>query len=298
VDGRGQAAELEVREEVAAELSSFSRWEETTVGVDAHFIGSIPEYYDRHLGPVLFEPPALDLASRLDAGPGERVLELACGTGVVTRRLLGALPDSARLVATDLNAPMLDHARERIGEDRRLEWRVADATSLPFADGTFDACVCQFGVMFFPDKLAAMREARRVLRPGGRLLFNVWSAQQHNPFGRIADSTIAGFFESDPPRFYQAPFSWCDEGLIHVTVGAAGFRDVELERLEFATTCVSAADLAMGLVRGNPVLLEIHERATADVGDIEAALAAALAREGGERPWHGLLRALVVSASA
>jgi SAM-dependent methyltransferase len=268
------------------------------VGVDTQFTGSVPEFYDRHLGPVLFDPPAQDLVSRLKTGPGARVLEVACGTGIVTRRLLERLAADARLVATDLNAPMLDHARARVGEDSRLEWRVADATSLPFPDGSFDAYICQFGVMFFPDKLAALREARRVLRPGGRLLVSLWSAQEHNAFGRIADRTIASFFADDPPQFYQAPFSWCDESLVHVTVGAAGFHDVEIERIELATSSVSTADFAAGIVRGNPVVLEIHERATTDVTHIEAAVAEALAREGGEAPWRGLLRALVVSATA
>src|SRR5712671_526078 len=140
------------------------------------FTASIPENYDRYLGPVIFDPYARDLAQRLGRPGPKRVLVTACGSGIVTRRLLEALAPDAALVATDLNADMLDHARAAIGEDSRLSWEVADMCDLNFESGSFDAVVCQFGVMFAPDKAAAFREAQRVLMTGGRFLFNVWDA--------------------------------------------------------------------------------------------------------------------------
>ncbi len=266
------------------------------MGSETRFDGSIPELYDRHLGPVLFEPHARDLASRLRLAPRSRVLEVACGTGIVTRRLLSALPSDGRLLATDLNEAMLDHARGRVTSDPRLEWSVADALRLDHADGSFDAWVCQFGVMFFPDKVAGLREARRVLRPGGTLVFNVFRAHEHNAFGRIADETVRGFFASDPPGFYRVPFGWGEETVIAGTLTDAGFTSFTIERLELETSSASAADLAVGLVRGNPIVHELRARSGADVGMVEAAVAAALGREGGAAPWRGVLRSLVVTA--
>src|SRR5688500_16765869 len=144
------------------------------------FAGSIPEGYDRYLRPLLFEPYALDLAGRVPITPGMKVLELACGTGIVTRALLGVLPGDATIVATDVSGHMLGVAQQKISPDPRLAWQPADATTLPFDTGSFHAVICQFGLMFFPDKLRALREARRVLRPAGTLIFNVWDSLERN----------------------------------------------------------------------------------------------------------------------
>jgi ubiquinone/menaquinone biosynthesis C-methylase UbiE len=144
-----------------------------TVTTDAVFSGSIPSLYDKYLGPLIFEPYAQDLANRLSALNAERVLETAAGTGIVTRALERSLSPRGSIVATDLNQPMLDHAAERIPSSR-VSWQKADAQALPFPDGAFDAVICQFGVMFFPDRQKAYREARRVLKPGGHFIFNVW----------------------------------------------------------------------------------------------------------------------------
>ncbi|HEX7952510.1 MAG TPA: class I SAM-dependent methyltransferase, partial [Burkholderiales bacterium] len=148
---------------------------------DKVFAGSIPKLYDSHLVPLIFAPYASDLAERLRSRRISRLLEIAAGTGVVTRALAAALPDSAAIVATDLNQAMLDQAA-RVGTKRAVEWRQADAMQLPFEDASFDAVVCQFGVMFFPDKPKAFAEARRVLRPGGLFLFNVWDSIAENEF--------------------------------------------------------------------------------------------------------------------
>jgi SAM-dependent methyltransferase len=265
---------------------------------DAHhaFDGAIPALYDRHLGPVIFAPFADDLAARLRLGPAARLLEVACGTGIVTRRLLAALPADGTLVATDLNAAMLEHARSELPADARLTLRVANAQALPFADGAFDRVVCQFGIMFFPDKLAALREARRVLAPGGELLLSTWGPLADNAFARIGHETIASFFPSDPPSFYLTPFGWSDPAVIRAAFADAGFAHVEIESVDRSATAASAADFAIGIVRGNPVAAAIQERLGDAHDRIVAAVAAALARAGGEEPWRGTLRALVAYA--
>src|SRR5262245_10107323 len=177
--------------------------------VYAQFTASIPENYDRYLGMVLFDPFARDLAGRLP-NESRRILETACGSGIVTRRLLQALPPGATLVATDLNAPMVDHARAAIGSDSRVTWRTADMCDLGLPDRAFDTVVCQFGVMFVPDKASAMRESLRVLVPGGLYLFNVWDSLALNRFAALANEVITDSFPDDPPGFYQVPFSMHD----------------------------------------------------------------------------------------
>lgn len=190
---------------------------------DTMFGGSIPELYERHLVPLIFEPYAADLASRVAAAPATRVLEIAAGTGVVTRELAALLPADVTIVATDLNQPMLDHAA-RIGTCRPVEWRHADAMQLPFADRTFDVVVCQFGVMFFPDKVRAFVEARRVLSPGGVFLFNVWDRIEANEFADTVTTALASLFPDNPPSFLaRVPHGYFDCTRIARNLAAAGF---------------------------------------------------------------------------
>jgi len=261
----------------------------------AAFVGSIPQLYDRHLGPVIFEPYARDIARRLEPKPGLRVLETACGTGVVTRQLLQRLPADGRLVATDLNGAMIAHARGATPADARLEWREADAQQLPFPDASFDVLVCQFGLMFFPDRLAGLREARRVLRRGGQLLFNVWDSLAANEFGRIGHETIASFFPENPPQFYCTPFGWHDTRDVRATVERAGFGGIAIETVECAAVSESARSFAIGLVQGNPVWNTIVERG-ADPQPILAAVERKLAAASGSAPCRGKMRAHVLSA--
>jgi len=264
---------------------------------NASFVGSIPQVYDRHLGPVIFEPYARDLARRVETKPGLCVLETACGTGIVTRRLLQKLPADAHLVSTDLNGAMIAHARSMTPADARLEWREADAQQLPFPDASFDALVCQFGLMFFPDRLAGLREARRVLRRGGQLLFNVWDALAANDFGRIAHETITSYFPKDPPQFYLTPFGWHDTRDVRATVERAGFGGIAIETVECDAVSESAHSFATGLVRGNPVETMILERG-ADPQPILAAVERKLSEAWGSAPCRGKMRAHVLSAKA
>lgn len=262
----------------------------------AAFTGSIPENYDRYLGPALFEPYARDLAARLEVGEGASVLELACGTGIVTRLLRDHLPPGVRLTATDLNEAMMAYAARKFSPEEAVEWKQADASDLPFDDESFDAVACQFGLMFVPDKARALREAYRVLRPGGALLFNVWDAIELNDLAHVAHTTISKFFEHDPPTFYEVPFSFHDPEAIRAMLTAAGFGEIELTRLPLPSISPSAAEAARGLVEGNPVIGAIRERAPSDVPKIVAAVAEALAARCGDMPVQGRMQALVCKA--
>lgn len=264
---------------------------------NAQFDGSIPEFYDRHLGPLLFEPYAADLARRVAKLRPRNVLEVAAGTGIVTRRLLEVLPRDSRLTVTDLNEPMLEHARRRVGQDSRLSWRQADALDLPFDDGEFDTVVCQFGLMFFPDKSQGMHEFHRVLSPGGHLLLSVWDSLDNNPLGAITHTTIAEFFPVDPPEFYKTPFGFHDVAELRKVATGSGFRDVEIETLSFEAKSPSAREAAKGLVRGNPVVNAIRERAPDRLEEIERRTSQRLAERYGSRPLRIPMQAHVMTAA-
>jgi len=244
---------------------------------NAAFTGSIPANYDRYLGPVLFEPYAAELVSRLNVSEDACVLELACGTGIVTGRLCERLGAKAKLVATDLNDSMLHYAAAKLGSETSVEWKEADATDLPFADRSFDAVVCQFGLMFFPEKEKALREVHRVLKPGGTFLFNVWDAIEQNDLPNLAHAVVTKFFEDDPPDFYQVPFSFHDPETITALLTAVGFNHIQLTVLPLAAIAGSAPDIAKGLIHGQPIVNSIKERAKSSVSEVEATLAAAIA---------------------
>ena len=242
------------------------------------FTGKIPENYERYLSSLLFDPFADDLVGRLPVHDGMRILEVACGTGIVTRRLVAKLAGRGTIVATDLNEAMFAHARTRLPGPGDATWRHADGTSLPFETRSFDAVVCQFGVMFFSDKAAGAREAFRVLKPGGLYLFNVWDALEHNPVPRLTHETIAGFFPKDPPQFYAVPFSYHDVTAIESLLREAGFEAVRVERVAKEGKSASTAEAAIGLIEGNPVFGEIMQRRPEALAEIKTAVAARLAR--------------------
>ena len=247
----------------------------------ANFIGSIPENYDHFLGPRIFHDFADDMARRvLDFKP-HKVLELAAGTGILTRRLRDLLPDDCRITATDLNPPMLDIAKLKFQTGEQMNFESADATHLPYDASEFDTVVCQFGVMFFPDMQRSYEEVFRSLKPGGHYVFNVWGSLQSNPFARIAHETVTGFFPDDPPGFYQVPFGYNDAEVITSSVTNAGFSDVRIESLNITSEIPSSADFATGLVFGNPLFEEITSRG-GDPDKVRTAISDALARELGQ----------------
>jgi len=241
----------------------------------------MPEYYDRDLGPVIFEYYASDMARRVAASGATRVLELAAGTGIVTRRLRDQLPASAHLTATDLNPPMLEVARAKFRSGEQIAFQPADATALPFPDAAFDAVVCQFGVMFFPDKEKSYREAHRVLAPRGRYFFSVWDSHRHNPFGRITHEILSGFFPDDPPQFFAVPFGYHLIDPIKESLTDAKFTDIVVSVLSAEQAIPDVAAFARGLIYGNPVIDQIGMRGGISPDRLVETLADAFTREFG-----------------
>ena len=262
---------------------------------DALFAGSIPELYDSHLVPLIFEPYAADLAQRVAALHPSRVLETAAGTGAVTRALAQALPLHVDLVATDLNQPMLDRAAA-VGTKRPVQWQQADAALLPFEDASFDVVVCQFGAMFFPDKARAFAEARRVLRRGGMLLFNVWDRIEENEFADTVTTALAGLFPADPPRFMaRTPHGYFDRAAIARDLAAAGFDSApRIETIAARSRAVSAQVPAIAYCQGTLLRNEIEARSGANVVQATAACAAAIAGRFSAGAVDGKIRAHVV----
>jgi len=262
----------------------------------ASYVGSIPENYDRYRA-TDFEPYADDLAGRIaSAGQGGPLLELGCGTGILTERLRARLPSSVRIVATDLNQPMVDYARAKYAGTSGIEWDLADMVSLPFPSASFAVVACQFGFMFPPDKAMAFREARRVLVPGGLLAFNVWDSLEANRSMGIVQRTISSFL-GRAPAFFDAPYGFHDRSLVRDLLESNGFRQVEISTLSIRTVSPSARSLAAGIVIGSPASLELRQKGIAPEPVIEAA-SAALAQAFGDRPCETDRRALVVTARA
>lgn len=265
---------------------------------NANFSGSIPELYDRHLGSVMFQPYAADLAQRVAAKPDGAVLEIACGTGIVTQRLRTHLDPAVHLVATDLSQPMIDYARTKLSEQgQQVEWQQADAANLPFPDSSFAAAVCQFGLMFVPDKPAAFREARRILVDGGLLAFNVWDSMEHNQYARTAHETVARFFPTDPPKFFEVPWGFHNPDVLRGLLTDHGFEQIQIEWVSLEAHSSSARSFAIGLVQGSPLSLAIQERGGSFEPIVEA-VTAAFSRIGGAAPFRSTMQALVVTARA
>jgi ubiquinone/menaquinone biosynthesis C-methylase UbiE len=266
---------------------------------DKQFVGSIPEIYDRLMVPLIFEPYALDLADRLAKVAPRDVLEVAAGTGVLTRAIATRLPAQARIVATDLNQPMLDRAMARQADDGRITWRQADALALPFEDQQFDAVSCQFGAMFFPDKIKGYREARRVLRPGGHFFFNVWDKISENEFADTVTRALAVLFPEDPPRFMaRTPHGYHDVATIRAELAAAGFTKISIDAVENRSKARSARDVAIAYCQGTPLRNEIEARAASGLEAATAEVTEALAHRFGQGPVDGRIKAYVVEATS
>lgn len=263
---------------------------------DAVFAGSIPAAYDVYLGPIIFEPYATILATRLAETNPRRVLETAAGTGIVTRELVRILPDTAAITATDLNQPMVDFAAKKVAAER-VSWRQADAQSLRFADDAFDAVVCQFGVMFFPDRLAAYCEVRRVLRPGGHFVFNAWDRIEENEFAALTSSAVASLFPNDPPQFLErTPYGYFRIEEIRADLEAAGFTGVATETVEARSRAPSPRHPAIGFCEGTPLRNEIEARDKKRLGEATDAATAAIAKRFGTGAVDGKIQAHVIVA--
>jgi SAM-dependent methyltransferase len=265
---------------------------------DKVFAGSIPENYDRYLVPLIFEEPAQELAGRVAALSPRTVLETAAGTGVVTRALTPKLSPGTCYAVTDLNQPMLDYAAARQETDNRLGWRRADAQALPFDDAAFDVVCCQFGVMFFPDRLRAYHEARRVLKPGGAFVFNVWDRIEDNVFAEDVTNALADVFPDNPPRFLaRTPHGYHDAGLIRAELDYVGFASVTIETRAGQSRATSPRHPAIAYCQGTPLRNEIEAR---DAEKLEAATeyaASKIAARHGSREVAAKIQAHIVVAT-
>lgn len=264
----------------------------------SHFIGDIPRYYDEGLGPVIFADYAEMLARRAAGHQPARVLELAAGTGIASRLLRNYLPVTAELVVTDLNPPMLEVARAKFDPAEKVAFAQADALQLDYPDASFDQVVCQFGVMFFPDKVRSFGEVARVLRPGGRYVFNSWGSLAENPFAQLVQDVSDEMFPTDPPGFYRVPFSYADPARTVADLEAGGLRNVTAEIIPIDKAVASWAVFARGIVFGNPIIDEIVERGQTGPEQVATAVEARFRNAFGPEPGPMPLKATVFTAEA
>ena len=255
----------------------------------------MPAFYDRYLGPIQFAPWAATMAGRVAAQGPMQILENACGTGIVTYAIRDASPQS-ELVATDISQDMLDFAAAK-RPDAGIVWKQADAAALPFTEASFDSVVCQFGIMFVPDKDKAYTEARRVLRRGGAFLFTVWDSLDNNPLQRISAAAIASLFPADPPTFMQrVPYGYNDMEAIVRALHKAGFARVAHERLSVRIRA-TAADQAIGACHGGPLRNEIESRDPDGLARATRAVARALEEKFGTGEFETTNQAFVITAN-
>jgi ubiquinone/menaquinone biosynthesis C-methylase UbiE len=266
--------------------------------LDKVFAGNIPGFYDTYMVPLIFQVYAEDLAGRVADCSPQSVLETAAGSGVVTRALAGRLGPDKRYVVTDLNQPMLDHAKAHQGDDGGIEWRQADALKLPFDDGSFDSVVCQFGAMFFPDKVAGFAEAKRVLRKGGRFVFNVWDKIEENEFADIVTQAAGEVFSDDPPLFLaRTPHGYHDMDAIRADMQAAGFDDISIETITAISSAPTPQHAAFAYCQGTPLRNEIEDRDADLLEEVTKRAGQAIAVRFGDGAVEGKIQAHVITGS-
>ena len=263
---------------------------------DKAFTGSVPKIYEQYLVPLIFEDYAIDMARRVAVRAPKRILEIAAGTGVVTRLMASQLPESVAIVATDLNQAMIDEAA-RVGTKRPVEWRQADAMQLPFEDGAFDVVAIQFGAMFFPDRPKAYAEARRVLGSGGALIFNVWDRLEENELAEVVQKAVKSVYTSDPPMFLaRTPYGYYDKAAIQKDLAAGGFvSPAEIVTLPARSRAKTARDPAVGYVEGTPIRGEIEARDATGLTKATDAATEAIARRFGQGPVDAKIQAHVIT---
>ena len=255
------------------------------------------DLYEQFLGSVLFEPYAIDLAGRVANLAEDSVLEMACGTGILTQQLRTRLKSSVTLTATDINPGMLDYAQRKLKHLNGINWQRADIAALPFPNASFHVAVCQFGLMFVPDRNLAFKEMRRVLMEGGLLAVSVWGRMEANPWGVAVQETIEELFPGNPPQFFKMPFNFADVDALRRLLTENGFEKIEVQTLPMECRSSSTKSLAIGMIEGAPILAEIKERGGSS-GPIVDAVAKAFARLGGDSPFHTTMQAIVATARA
>ncbi|MBY5804225.1 methyltransferase domain-containing protein [Rhizobium leguminosarum bv. trifolii] len=263
----------------------------------APFEEGVAEFYDSLLVPILFEPYASEMAIVAERLKPGSILEVAAGTGALTRALRVTLDPATEIVATDLSQAMIDVGAPSLTMSR-THWMHADAQNLPFAPSMFDLVVCQFGVMFFPDKLKAYDEAKRVLRSGGRFLFTTWDSLPANDFARCVDECLASLFPSNPPDFLRnLSYSYFDIASIKAQMSSAGFDAISCDRIEL-TSVAAAHDIAAAFCQGTPLREEIESRAPARISEIVDEVAEQMESRHGVRPCGGMSAFVVVGRAS
>ena len=264
--------------------------------ISVSYSGSIPETYDKYLGTLLLEPFAKSMAAKVAGLKPQRVLELACGTGIATRHLADVLPDSAMIIASDVNPAMLDYAKRSVPNADGISWEIADAHRLPYPDGVFDAVVSQFGVMFFQDRPRAFAEAYRVLKPGGTFLFNTWDDFGYNPAVSTTQELLDQIFGLDAPGFYRIPFGYHSENRIAMDLISGGFTDFRLHTERKKGYSATARSAARGLLEGTPVLAAFQFMSPLIVQGLRGELGLRLARQFGREHLEPPIQAKFAAA--
>lgn len=260
------------------------------------FVGSVPGNYDKYLGPLIFDVYAEDLATRILVPENGILIETAAGTGLATRYIRNRLSTSVRVVATDLNADMLKIAESKFSDSENIESQIADAQNLNFSDSSFDSMACQFSLMFFPDKLAAIKEAARVLKPGGSFHFNIWDSLEYNDYIRVTNKVIQSYFKESAPDFFDTPYGHFKIDEYKESLGIAGFNDVEISVLPKVSKAFDARQVALGYVLGTPVRLQIESREPNSLSDIVDSVEQAIGKEFGTSQLSAKMQAIVFTA--
>jgi ubiquinone/menaquinone biosynthesis C-methylase UbiE len=260
-----------------------------------NFSGSIPQHYEQWLGPMFFEPYAIDISQRFDPSSVRFALEICCGTGRVTRHLREVIPAASKLVASDISEDMLVVAKEKL-KSMDIDWRIIDARQLPFDDNSIDLVVCCFGYMFVPDKSKAFSEAYRILRPGGILLFNTWDKLELNAASYVYRKAVKKYLEDPLPQSYKLPFSMYNDIVIRKKLQQAGFSKITIERVDKVSVSQTAKEAAKGLTKGGSIYNEIMKRNPAWIDEITAAVEKELATKYGEAPMIAPMKAVVCQA--
>ncbi|MFH0943606.1 MAG: methyltransferase domain-containing protein [Planctomycetota bacterium] len=263
---------------------------------DNSFSHDVAKFYESTLVPLIFEPYAADLAARAKALEPRSVLEVACGTGVVTRALAAALPAECAIIATDLSGVMVAYG-ESLGTERPVTWGQADVNALPYAAGSFDVVVCQLAAMLFQDRPDAYREVRRVLRPGGTFLFSLWREIEENEFARVVTEAMGDLYPENPPDFLaRTAYGHGSRAEIEADVDAAGFRKWTLTRRDDISRAANPGLPAIAYCQGTPLRREIEAREPGGIGRATEVAAQALRTRFGDGPIAGRISAIVVAA--
>ncbi|MEO5592707.1 MAG: class I SAM-dependent methyltransferase [Chitinophagaceae bacterium] len=257
--------------------------------------GDSAEFYDQFFGPLFFEPYAIEVAKRIDPIPVGIALEIAAGTGRVTRHIRERISASAKLIASDINEDMLDEAKKKLSH-LDIEWQHIDAQQLPFSDNSIDLVVCCFGYMFVTDKPKAFAEARRVLKPGGMFIFTTWDTLEQNAASYISSSIAKEYLEGPVPEANNLATSMSDATIIKPLLQDAGFSKILIEKVAQVSVSPTAEEAAYGFVKGSPFYKEIKKRNPAWIDEIKIKVEKELADKFGAAPMVAPISAIISQA--